>query len=122
MLRIVRFYLVIIFSQQKKIKQYSHINRLSGLSPFMGDSDVETFTNISCGEYDFEDEAFDAVSQDAKDFISNLLVRRKEKRLTAQQCLESKWLTDVSDSLSNVKICTDKLKTFVIRRKWQVIN
>lgn len=44
----------------------------------MGDSDSETFTNITKAEFDFDDEAFDAVSQDAKDFISALLIKRKE--------------------------------------------
>lgn len=52
--------------------------RLSGLSPFMGDNDAETFANITRADYDFDDEAFDAISQDAKDFISALLVKRKE--------------------------------------------
>lgn len=52
--------------------------RLSGLSPFMGDNDSETFTNITKADFDFDDEAFDAVSQDAKDFISALLIKRKE--------------------------------------------
>ncbi|XP_034478596.1 myosin light chain kinase, smooth muscle-like isoform X2 [Drosophila innubila] len=93
---------------------------LSGLSPFMGDTDVETFSNITRADYDFDDEAFDCVSQEAKDFISQLLVHRKETRLTAQQCLESKWLCQRHDeNLSNNKICTDKLKKFIIRRKWQ---
>ncbi|XP_017019750.1 myosin light chain kinase, smooth muscle isoform X2 [Drosophila kikkawai] len=93
---------------------------LSGLSPFMGDNDVETFSNITRADYDYDDEAFDCVSQEAKDFISQLLVHRKEERLTAQQCLESKWLSQRhDDNLSNNKICTDKLKKFIIRRKWQ---
>ncbi|XP_030387654.1 titin homolog isoform X3 [Scaptodrosophila lebanonensis] len=93
---------------------------LSGLSPFMGDTDVETFSNITRADYDFDDEAFDCVSQEAKDFISNLLVYRKEERLTALQCLESKWLSQGhDDNLSNNRICTDKLKKFIIRRKWQ---
>ncbi|XP_051862031.1 muscle M-line assembly protein unc-89 isoform X49 [Drosophila albomicans] len=93
---------------------------LSGLSPFMGDTDVETFSNITRADYDFDDEAFDCVSQEAKDFISQLLVHRKEQRLTAQQCLESEWLCQRHDeNLSNNKICTDKLKKFIIRRKWQ---
>lgn len=94
--------------------------RLSGLSPFMGDSDVDTFANITRADYDFDDDAFDAVTQDAKDFISSLLVHRKESRLTAKQCLDCSWLTQQAESLSNVKICTDKLKKFIIRRKWQV--
>lgn len=86
----------------------------------MGESDVDTFSNITCADFDFDDDSFDAVSQDAKDFISSLLVHRKEKRLTAKQCLESKWLSDRNAKLSTAKICTDKLKKFVIRRKWQV--
>uniref|UniRef100_W8AQC6 Myosin light chain kinase, smooth muscle n=1 Tax=Ceratitis capitata TaxID=7213 RepID=W8AQC6_CERCA len=92
---------------------------LSGLSPFMGDTDVDTFSNITRADYDFDDEAFDCVSQEAKDFISNLLVHRKENRLTAKQCLESKWLTQAHDENLSNKICTDKLKKFIIRRKWQ---
>lgn len=88
----------------------------------MGDSDVSTFANITRADYDFDDEAFDAVSQDAKDFISSLLIPRKEKRLTAKQCLSSKWLTESSENLCNKKLCTDKLKTFIIRRKWQVCD
>ena len=93
---------------------------LSGLSPFMGENDVDTFSNITRADYDFEDDAFDAVSEEAKDFISELLVHRKEDRLTAKQCLESNWLSQDDDNLSFNKICTDKLKKFIIRRKWQV--
>lgn len=54
------------------------IFRLSGLSPFMGDNDAETFANITRADYDFDDEAFNAVSQSARDFISALLLKRKE--------------------------------------------
>ena len=82
---------------------------------------METFANITRADYDFDDEAFDAVSQEAKDFISGLLVHRKEERLTAEQCLVSQWLSleEGEDRISR-KICTDKLKKFIIRRKWQV--
>lgn len=51
---------------------------LSGLSPFLGDDDNETFSNITRGEFDFDDEAFEKVSDDAKDFISSVIVKRKE--------------------------------------------
>lgn len=86
----------------------------------MGESDVETFANITLGDYDFDDDAFDAVTIAAKDFIASLLLLRKEDRLTARQCLEGKWLTQDAQDLSAVTICTDKLKKFIIRRKWQV--
>ncbi|XP_050541447.1 myosin light chain kinase, smooth muscle-like isoform X2 [Daktulosphaira vitifoliae] len=92
---------------------------LSGLSPFMGDSDAETFTNITKAEFDFDDEAFDAISQDSKDFISSLLIKRKEKRLTAKECLKHKWLAQQDMDMRCTILCTDKLKKFIIRRKWQ---
>uniref|UniRef100_A0A8C2JZX6 Myosin light chain kinase, smooth muscle n=1 Tax=Cyprinus carpio TaxID=7962 RepID=A0A8C2JZX6_CYPCA len=46
---------------------------VSGLSPFMGDNDNETLSNVTSATWDFEDEAFDEISDEAKDFISNLL-------------------------------------------------
>lgn len=91
---------------------------LSGLSPFMGDTDSETFSNITRADYDFEDEAFNPVSQDARDFISALLVNRKEDRLSAEQCLKHVWL-DPDNHHETVVLSTDKLKKFIIRRKWQ---
>jgi len=93
---------------------------LSGKSPFMGDNDAQTFTNITIAEFDFDDEEFDAISQDSKDFISALLIKRKEKRLTARECLKHKWLAQQDMDMSCVILSTDKLKKFIIRRKWQV--
>lgn len=95
-------------------------HRLSGLSPFMGDTVPETFVNITRVDWDFEDEAFDHVSQDAKDFISKLLLQRKEDRMTADECLNFRWLAVDNEDANNNRICTDKLKKFIIRRKWQV--
>jgi len=52
--------------------------RLSGLSPFMGDTDIETMANVTIAKYDFDHEAFAEISEDAKDFIKCLLVKDKE--------------------------------------------
>lgn len=86
----------------------------------MGNTDVDTFANITRAYYDFDDEAFDAITEDAKDFIAGLLVYRKENRMSAQQCLDSQWLSQHYDVMGCRKLCTDKLKKFIIRRKWQV--
>lgn len=51
--------------------------RLSGLSPFMGETDVETMANVTIAKYDFDDEAFEDISNDAKDFIRKLLIKDK---------------------------------------------
>lgn len=50
---------------------------LSGLSPFLGDDDNETLNNILSCSWDFEDEEFRGVSDQAKDFISKLLIKEK---------------------------------------------
>lgn len=96
---------------------------LSGLSPFMGDSDVETFSNITGLSYDFEDEAFEHISEDAMDFIHKLLVKDQRKRLKALECLKHPWLdqrgNSAVDKSSFKEINTDKLKSFLMRRRWQ---
>ena len=51
---------------------------MSGLSPFMGDTDLETMANVTIAEYDYLDEAFEKVSDLAKDFIDKLLIKEKE--------------------------------------------
>lgn len=49
--------------------------RLSGASPFLGETKQETLTNISAVNYDFDEEYFSNTSELAKDFIRRLLVK-----------------------------------------------
>ncbi len=42
---------------------------LAGYPPFYGDNDIDVFTKVIAFEYDFEDEVWDGVSDDAKDLI-----------------------------------------------------
>jgi myosin-light-chain kinase len=41
----------------------------------MGDTDSQTYNNITKAEFDFEDESFEGISDEAKDFITKLLVK-----------------------------------------------
>lgn len=66
---------VIIYKSEVKFCPFGVCIRLSGLSPFMGETDVETMANVTVAQYDFDDEAFDSISNDAKDFIKKLLVK-----------------------------------------------
>nr|XP_006008762.1 PREDICTED: myosin light chain kinase 2, skeletal/cardiac muscle [Latimeria chalumnae] len=50
---------------------------LSGLSPFLGEEDSETLNNVVIANWYFDEEAFENISQEAKDFISNLLIKEK---------------------------------------------
>ncbi|XP_051465836.1 myosin light chain kinase family member 4 isoform X2 [Apus apus] len=78
---------------------------LSGLSPFLGDDDNETLNNILSCSWDFEDEEFRDVSDQAKDFISKLLIKEKCWRISATAALKHPWLTDhrLHCRLQNIK-------------------
>lgn len=58
----------------------------------MGETDIETMNNVTVSKYDFDDEAFNDISPEALDFISKLLVKDINDRMSASQCLEHKWL------------------------------
>ena len=90
---------------------------MSGLSPFMGDTDAETLTNVQLAEWDFDDPVFDEISDEAKGFISSLLVLRASKRGSVDQCLSHRWFTTKKDKGKKLK--TDRLKAFTARRKWK---
>ncbi|XP_078701899.1 obscurin-like [Branchiostoma floridae x Branchiostoma belcheri] len=92
---------------------------LSGLSPFMGDTDQETLANVTLAEFDFDDEAFDNISDDAKNFIEQLLLKDKESRHTAKSALQHCWLAQDNTKVRNEKIKTDKLRRWWLKRKWQ---
>ncbi|XP_018900537.2 uncharacterized protein [Bemisia tabaci] len=65
---------------------------LTGFSPFGGETDQETFCNISQAQLDFPDELFEDVSEEAKDFIKRLLIRDPSERMSAKECLRHPWI------------------------------
>ncbi|TKS74954.1 Myosin light chain kinase family member 4 [Collichthys lucidus] len=69
---------------------------LSGLSPFLGDDDNETLNNILACQWNFEEEEFTDISDEAKDFITRLLVKSKSWRMSATESLRHPWLSDRS--------------------------
>lgn len=47
--------------------------RLSGESPFQGNDDAETLALVTAAQWEFDEESFDEISEEAKNFISSLL-------------------------------------------------
>lgn len=60
------------------IKASSCLCRLSGESPFQGDNDAETLALVTAAQWEFNEESFEDITQEAKDFIQSLL--NKETR------------------------------------------
>lgn len=93
---------------------------LSGLSPFAGDNDVDTLKNVKACDWDFDEETFRYVSEEGKDFIRRLLVKNKEKRMTAHECLVHSWLTgDHSDRTQEIAQSRFIKIRDAIRRRYQ---
>ncbi|XP_051989193.1 myosin light chain kinase 3-like isoform X2 [Xyrauchen texanus] len=67
---------------------------LSGLSPFLGDDDNQTLNNILVCQWNFEEDEFRDISEEAKDFISKVLIIDKSWRIGASEALRHPWLSD----------------------------
>ncbi|KAI4530745.1 hypothetical protein MG293_018603 [Ovis ammon polii] len=61
---------------------------LSGLSPFLGDDDAETLNNILACRWDLEDQEFQDISEEAREFISKLLIKEKRIMERVEDCDE----------------------------------
>ncbi|EGT59399.1 hypothetical protein CAEBREN_17035 [Caenorhabditis brenneri] len=64
---------------------------LSGYSPFLGDNLGETYCNVEKGVWEFTEE-FDTVSEEAKDFVTKLLIYDQSKRMLPHECLQHPWI------------------------------
>ncbi|XP_014109724.1 PREDICTED: myosin light chain kinase 2, skeletal/cardiac muscle [Pseudopodoces humilis] len=95
---------------------------LSGLSPFLGDDDTETLNNVLAANWYFDEETFESVSNEAKDFVSNLIIKDKSGRMSADQCLQHPWLNNLAEKAkrSNRRLKSQVLlKKYVMRRRWK---
>ncbi|MBN3317655.1 DAPK2 kinase, partial [Atractosteus spatula] len=117
---------------------------LSGMSPFQGETDEETLTNIVAVNYEFDNHYFSQTSTLAKDFIQNLLIKEPKlsqgwglcfdpgsvclpvsrDRMTAEECLVHPWIKPLSrkqaDNRSRSSINMKSFRRFNARRKWKV--
>lgn len=83
----------------------------------MGDDDLETMANVTQGKWDFNDDTFDHVSEDAKDFITKLLVKDGDQRLNAIDAQQHRWLHTSSHHVK-LAVAKTKLKRYVIKKRW----
>lgn len=70
---------------------------LSGIPPFNGASDQEIMKKVKLGKFSFQDAVWGNVSDDAKDFITQLLTKDQDKRPSAEQALQHPWIIKVKE-------------------------
>ena len=68
---------------------------LCGYPPFDGDTEHEILLSVQSGQYDFEDDVWDNVSDEAKDLIQKMLVPENE-RLSPKEALEHPWIKNMT--------------------------
>jgi calcium/calmodulin-dependent protein kinase I len=94
---------------------------LGGYAPFEEPDQTTLFHKIVKGVYEFHEEYWTTISDDAKDFIRCLLTLDPRKRLTASQALEHKWMTASDHILAeqDLGVNLTELKKFNAKRKWR---
>ncbi|XP_043391002.1 death-associated protein kinase 2 isoform X7 [Chelonia mydas] len=97
---------------------------LSGMSPFQGETDAETLSNVVAGNYEFEEKYFSETTDMAKDFIQQLLVKEPGSRMSAAESLVHPWIKPLSrkqaTNRSRSSINIKNFRKFNARRKWKL--
>ncbi|CAL8301334.1 unnamed protein product [Lota lota] len=93
---------------------------LSGESPFQGDNVPETHALVTAAHYEFDQESFEDISDEARDFISSLLQKDLRNRLSCDQALDHPWMASFSRPTTRTRtLSKKKMKSFLARHKWK---
>uniref|UniRef100_A0A8C0ZKD1 Protein kinase domain-containing protein n=1 Tax=Cyanistes caeruleus TaxID=156563 RepID=A0A8C0ZKD1_CYACU len=97
---------------------------LSGLNPFIAETNQQVIENILNAEYSFEDEAFKDISIEAMDFIDRLLVKERKSRMTATEALNHVWLKQQTEKTSTKTIKTLRHRRYyqtLVKKEWNTV-
>lgn len=94
---------------------------LSGESPFQGNSDAETLALVTAAQWEFDEESFDEITEEAKNFISSLLNKDTRRRMSCKEALAHPWMAafDSGDLATTKSLSKEKMKRFLARQKWK---
>ncbi|XP_034563732.1 myosin light chain kinase, smooth muscle-like [Notolabrus celidotus] len=94
---------------------------LSGESPFQGNNDAETLALVTAASYEFDEDSFEDISDQAKDFISSLLKKDRRCRLSCTEALAHPWMVSFTplNRRPTKSLNKGKMKRFLARRKWK---
>uniref|UniRef100_A0A3B3Z5D2 Myosin, light chain kinase 5 n=1 Tax=Poecilia mexicana TaxID=48701 RepID=A0A3B3Z5D2_9TELE len=94
---------------------------LSGESPFQGNSDAETLALVTAAQWEFDEESFQDITEEAQHFISSLLNKDPRQRMSCEEGLAHPWMKKFdSENLSSTKcLSKEKMKRFLARQKWK---
>ena len=95
---------------------------LCGDPPFKGNSNHDIFNKILREDVKFSSKKWEEISDDAKNFVKNCLIKIPDKRPNAIQCLNDLWFKDILNdvhSVNNISVdILNNLKNFSIKEKF----
>lgn len=94
---------------------------LGGYPPFIENNQRELFRKIRKGQYQFHDEYWSQVSDDAKQLISSLLTVDVNRRKSAEEALQDKWVLRDAAVLASTDLGVNlaEFKKFNAKRKFK---
>ncbi|XP_012991496.2 myosin light chain kinase, smooth muscle isoform X2 [Esox lucius] len=94
---------------------------LSGESPFQGNSEEETLALVTRAQWEFDEESFEEITDQAKDFISSLLNKEPRRRMSCEEALVHSWIAEpISADPSTTKcLSKEKMKKYLAKQKWK---
>ncbi|XP_069107585.1 twitchin-like isoform X2 [Argopecten irradians] len=85
---------------------------VSGISAFQDRTEKDILSWVETCDWEFDDEGFELVSKEAKDFISKLLILEPSERLTLEECLDHAWIKNATNRGQGSKLNIEHLATF----------
>ena len=94
---------------------------LGGYPPFIEQNQRELFRKIRKGQYEFHEEYWGQVSDEAKGLISALLTVDPDKRYDGDQAMKNRWIGADAKKLAGQDLGQnlDQLKKFNAKRKFK---
>jgi len=94
---------------------------LGGYPPFIESNQRTLFRKIRKGQYEFHDEYWGQVSEDAKDLIRNLLDVDPDTRYDSSKALKNKWIGADAKKLAGLDLGANlaQFKKFNAKRKFK---
>lgn len=93
------------------------MRRLCGYPPFPQSNDYAALRMVVNGDYHFHEQEWSGVSDEAKEFISALLVPNPARRATAKQACGMRWMQFESTRTMHMNVAVQQLARFNARRK-----
>lgn len=97
---------------------------LGGYLPFDDEDEDLVFDNTRNGKYEFIPNFWSHVSSEAKDLVTRMLTVNPNKRISAMDALQHKWMRNTDKALDDHELNIIKLRDSVVKgqHKDQVVS